>query len=82
MREKTKLILEEGQNAKMFGSAIIHSEYISVSDLIDVFRLLLEKYGHLSIEKSTNFLVVKDHADNVERFSRIVKSLNNSIKMN
>lgn len=61
-----------------FITQVIVLKNAAVSELVPVLRPLVPQYGHLAGVQSSNALIISDHASNITRLKKLIRSLDNS----
>ena len=85
--------ITQQNNAKQYGSKfdqkgqikgeslvtrVIQINHTSALELVPILRPMVAKYGHLAGVASANALIISDHANNIQRITKIIERLDSA----
>ncbi len=54
---------------------VISAQNVASTELVKILRPLIPQYGHIGPIEQPNVVIITDHADNIERLSRIIRQI-------
>jgi general secretion pathway protein D len=69
---------ESDEDGEHVITTVLQIKNTAAMDLVPILRPMVAKYGHLAGVKSANALIISDHAANIDRIRKIIRSLDSA----